>query len=166
MDSRYIDILIGTEEKKSKFQHYASIFSFVKNTKLQLYESIMQNLNENYFVIKSIRHAHTNTLYVPDKKICWRFRVQLKNSMQNLSPCRSRQPKYWKNSVLIFEIMKASTIVTNCFILFSRAPRSTSGITWNITFQYRGYILRVLHCLRWTILQQKLTTSRNNNCQK
>ena len=52
MDSRYIDILIGIEEKKSQFQHYTSIFSFVKNTKLQLYESVMQNLNENYLVIK------------------------------------------------------------------------------------------------------------------
>ena len=31
MDSRYIDILIGIEEKKSQFQHYASIFfCFVK----------------------------------------------------------------------------------------------------------------------------------------
>ena len=118
MDSRYIDILIGIEEKKSKFQHYASICSFVKNTKLQLYESIMQNLNENYLVIKfNTTHTHTNTIHVPDKKICWRFHVQLKNSMQNPSPCRSREPEYWKYSVLIFEIMKASTIVTNCFIL-------------------------------------------------
>ena len=85
MDSRYIDILIGTEEKKSQFQHYTSIFSFVKNTKLQLYENIMQNLNENYLVIKfntththahthththAHKHTHTNTIYVPDKKIC------------------------------------------------------------------------------------------------
>ena len=61
MDSRYIDILIGIEEKKSKFQHYASICSFVKNTKLQLYESIMQNLNENYLVIKfNTTHTHTH----------------------------------------------------------------------------------------------------------
>ena len=59
-----MDILIGIEEKKSQFQHYASIFSFVKNTKLQLYESKMQNLHENYLVI------NTNTIYVPDKKIC------------------------------------------------------------------------------------------------
>ena len=65
MDSRYIDILIGTEEKKSKFQHYASIFSFVKNTKLQLYESIMQNLSENYLVIKvNTTHTHTQTQYM------------------------------------------------------------------------------------------------------
>ena len=64
MDSRYIDILIGIEEKKSQFQHYASIFSFAKNTKLQLYESKMQNLHENYLVV------NTNTIYVPDKKIC------------------------------------------------------------------------------------------------
>ena len=64
MDSRYIDILIEIEEKKSQFQHYASIFSFVKNTKLQLYESKMQNLHENYLVINTI------TIYVPDKKIC------------------------------------------------------------------------------------------------
>ena len=124
MDSRYIDILIGIEEKKSKFQHYASICSFVKNTKLQLYESIMQNLNENCLVIKFNpththihTHIHTNTIYVPDKKICWRFRVQLKYPMQNPSPCISRETEYWKYSVLIFEIMKASTIVTNCFIL-------------------------------------------------
>ena len=65
MDSRYIDILIGIEEKKSQFQHYTSIFSFVKNTKLQLYESIMQNLNENYLVIKfnttHTKHTHTHT---------------------------------------------------------------------------------------------------------
>ena len=67
MDSRYIDILTGIEEKKSKFQHYASIFSFVKNTKLQLYESIMQNLSENYLVIKfntTHTHTHTQTQYM------------------------------------------------------------------------------------------------------
>ena len=65
MDSRYIDILIGIEEKKSQFQHYASIFSFVKNTKLQLYESKMQDLHENYLVIKfNTTHTHTQTHYM------------------------------------------------------------------------------------------------------
>ena len=71
MDSRYIDILIGIEEKKSQFQHYTSIFSFVKNTKLQLYESVMQNLNENYLVIKfntTHTHTHTHTHYMFQKK--------------------------------------------------------------------------------------------------
>ena len=73
MDSRYIEIHIGIEEKKSQFQHYTSIFSFVKNTKLQLYESIMQNLNEDYLVIKfnathTRTHTHTHTLYVQTKR--------------------------------------------------------------------------------------------------
>ena len=59
--------------KKSQFQHYTSIFSFVKNTKLQLYESIMQNLNEDYLVIKfntahTHTHTHTHTLYVQTKR--------------------------------------------------------------------------------------------------
>ena len=67
VDSRHIDILIGVEEKKSKFQHYASIFSFVKNTKLKLYESIMQNLIENYLVIK-FNTTHTQTQYMLQTK--------------------------------------------------------------------------------------------------
>ena len=38
-------------------------FSFVKNTKLQLYKSIMQNLNENYLVIKfNMTHTHKHTI--------------------------------------------------------------------------------------------------------
>ena len=46
-----------------------------------------------------------------------RFHVQLKNTTWNLSPCRSRKPEYWKNSVLVLEIMKPITIVTNSFML-------------------------------------------------
>lgn len=46
-----------------------------------------------------------------------RSHVQLKNTTWNLSPCRSRKPEYWKNSVLVLEIMKPLTIVTNSFML-------------------------------------------------
>ena len=121
MDSRYIDILTGIEEKKSKFQHYASIFSFVKNTKLQLYESIMQNLSENYLVIKvNTTHTHTHThkhnIFSRQKDML-KIPCSIKKFDAKSSPCRSREPEFGKYSVLIFEIMKASTIVTNCFIL-------------------------------------------------
>ena len=64
--------LLGLKKKKSQFQYYASIFSFAKNTKQQLYEGIMQNLNENYLIIKfntTRTHKHT---------ICSRQKYMLK----------------------------------------------------------------------------------------
>ena len=67
VNSKYVDVVIGIETK-SQFQHNASNFFFVKNTKLQLHESIMQNLNENHLVRK-FNMTHTNTLHLLDKKI-------------------------------------------------------------------------------------------------
>ena len=58
-----MDILIGIEEKKHNFSTMSVFFFFVKNTKLQLYESIMQNLNENYWVTK-FNTTHTQTQHM------------------------------------------------------------------------------------------------------
>ena len=58
--------LLGLKKKNNiSFQHMpVFFFSFVKNTKLQLYEGIMQNLNENYLIIIKFNTTHTQTHYI------------------------------------------------------------------------------------------------------
>ena len=59
--------LLGLKKTKFQLQHYASIlFSIVNNTAI-LYESIMQNLNENYLVIK-FNTTHSRTHYMLQTK--------------------------------------------------------------------------------------------------
>ena len=79
----------------------------------------MQNLSENYLVIKvNTTHTHTHKHNICSRqKDMLKIPCSIKKFDAKSSPCRSREPEFGKYSVLIFEIMKASTIVTNCFIL-------------------------------------------------